>query len=242
MLKGRIFPPEQERGLGMYRIMIVEDDRAIAQALARQLEKWGYEARTVEEFDQVLERFRQLRPDLVLLDISLPFYSGYYWCAEIRKESRTPILFLSSAGDDMNLVMAINLGGDDFLAKPFSMEVMVAKIQAILRRTYDFGPDSACLRVGDALLDLTQAAVTCQGRRAELTKNEFLILKALMERKGQPVSREEMIRRLWEDESFVDDNTLTVNVTRLRKKLEGIGLKDWVKTRKGLGYLVEGEQ
>ena len=142
----------------------------------------------------------------------------------------------------MNLVRAINLGGDDFLAKPFSMEVMVAKIQAILRRTYDFGPDSACLRVGDALLDLTQAAVTCQGRRAELTKNEFLILKALMERKGQPVSREEMIRRLWEDESFVDDNTLTVNVTRLRKKLEGIGLKDWVKTRKGLGYLVEGEQ
>lgn len=221
----------------MYRILIVEDDPVIARALERQLGQWGWEARRVEDFTQVLETYEAYCPHLVLLDISLPYCNGYHWCAELCKRGKVPILFLSSAGDEMNLVMAINLGADDFVAKPFSMEVLTAKIRALLRRSYDFGSDASVLRCGGVSLRLGDGVAAYGGKTAELTKNEAQILQQLLESPGRTVRRETLIRALWEREDFIDDNTLTVNVTRLRKKLEAIGLEDFIVTRKGEGYL-----
>ena len=222
----------------MYRILIVEDDPTITDVLERQLTKWGYLVETVTDFGGVLEQFARYDPHLVLLDISLPFYNGYHWCAEIRKVSQTPILFLSSSGDDMNIVMAINLGADDYISKPFHLEVVTAKIQAILRRTYAFGAELNVLKLGDVTLNLGDSALVYGAERVELTKNELRILQTLMESGGNVVARDRMIHKLWDTDSFIDDNTLTVNVTRLRKKLEGIGLSDFIKTKKGVGYLV----
>ena len=223
----------------MYKILIVEDDPVIASSLARQLTRWNYEASYVREFDRVMEEFSQLQPDLVLMDITLPYFSGYYWCAEIRKTSRVPIIFLSSAADEMNQVMALSMGADDFIAKPFGMELAIAKIGAVLRRAYDLPAASAQLHAGDVTLDLQEAALLYKNEKLSLSKNEFLILRILFEHKNSPVSREELIRALWNDESFIDDNTLTVNIARIRKKLEEAGLRDFILTRKGLGYLIE---
>ena len=225
----------------MYTIMIVEDDPVIASALSRQLERWNYQVFYTAEFDTIDQQVRKQQPDLILMDITLPSFSGYYWCTEIRKFSRVPIVFLSSASDEMNQVMALSMGGDDFIAKPFSMDYAVAKIGAVLRRTYEFTADSLSLHVGDVTLDLGEAAVLHRGQKLALSKNEFLILRTLFEHKNTPVSRDTLIRRLWDDESFIDDNTLTVNIARIRKKLEEIGLGELIKTRKGLGYLVEEE-
>ena len=222
-----------------YKVFLVEDDEVICQSLTRQLEGWGYEVCPVQRFDRVLEEFEQLHPDLVLMDVSPPFLSGYHWCAQIRQQSRLPILFLSSAGDDMNLVMAINMGADDFVAKPFRIEVLVAKIQALLRRAYSFGAEPQTLRAGNLVLDLSEAAVLVNGVRQNLSKNEYGILRILMERKGRTVSREEIIQRLWQSESFIDDNTLSVNVARLRKTLQSLGAGDCITTRKGMGYQLE---
>ncbi len=222
----------------MYRILIVEDDTTITNVLERQLTKWGYLVETVTDFGGVLEQFTRYDPHLVLLDISLPFFNGYHWCAEIRKVSQTPILFLSSSGDNMNIVMAINLGADDFISKPFHLEVVTAKIQAILRRTYAFGSELNTLKLGGVTLNLGESALVYGAERVELTKNELKILQTLMESGGHVVARDKMILKLWDTDSFIDDNTLTVNVTRLRKKLEGIGLSDFIKTKKGVGYLV----
>ena len=222
----------------MYRILIVEDDSTITAVLKRTLEKWNYQVTAVGDFSRVLEQFEEDGPDLVLLDISLPFFDGYYWCGEIRRVSQVPIIFISSASDDMNLVMAVNMGADDFLAKPFKLEVVMAKIQALLRRTYAFGEQKTVLRVGDAVLNPGDGTLDVGSRKVELTKNELRILNMLMERKGTVVSRDDMIRQLWEHEDFIDDNTLTVNVTRLRRKLEGVGLSGFIETKKGLGYLV----
>lgn len=226
----------------MYKIMIVEDDQTITDVLSRQLERWGYAVCVPDDFAQIDREFLHKEPDLVLMDISLPYYDGYHWCEEIRRCSQTPIIFISSAGEDMNQVMALHMGADDFIAKPFSMEVATAKIQAVLRRAYAFGGDKNVLRAGGAVLNLSEAALSFGGSRLELSKNEFKILQVLMEHPGSPVSRDILIEKLWETESFIDDNTLTVNVTRLRRKLDGIGLSDFIKTRKGLGYLVEGER
>lgn len=223
----------------MYRIFIVEDDETITGVLTRQLERWGYTVEAVADFAGVLEQFESFQPHLVLLDISLPFYSGYHWCGEIRKVSRAPILFLSSAGDELNQVMALSLGADDFVPKPFSLEVVTAKIQAMLRRAYSFGQDPAVLTHQDLTLNLGDASLTCGDTRVELTKNEFRILQVLLEQKGAVVPRDTLIRRLWESESYIDDNTLTVNIARLRKKLEELGRGDLIVTKKGLGYLVE---
>lgn len=223
----------------MYKIMIVEDDAVIAGVVSRHLTKWGYEVFCVEEFADVISDFRREKPELVLMDISLPFYDGFYWCSEIRKESRVPIIFISSADDNMNLVMAIHLGADDFIAKPFLMEVMTAKIQALLRRTYDFKAERSVLSCGRVILHLEDGKVECAGKSCELTKNEFRILKLLMEQKGSIVSRDFIMRSLWEDEAFIDDNTLTVNMTRLRRKLEELGCRDFIRTKKGMGYLIE---
>ena len=222
----------------MYKILIVEDDPAIAGALARQLACWGWDTRLADDFARVDRTFEEYGPDLVVLDLKLPLYDGYHWCAELRRRSRVPILILTSAGDDMNLVMAVNLGADDFLAKPFAMEVLTAKLRALLRRSYDFGAGASRLASGDLVLSLGDGVVQCGSSRCELTRNEAQILRQLMESPGRTVRRTELIRALWEREDFIDDNTLTVNVTRLRKKLEDIGAGGRIVTRRGEGYLL----
>ena len=223
-----------------YRILLVEDDETMVDILKRNLEKWGYLVHVAEDFQNVMQEFQDFEPQLVLMDISLPFYNGYYWCGEIRKVSKLPVIFLSSSGDDMNLVMAINLGADDFVAKPFRMEVLTAKIQAVLRRTYTFGTASPSVLTHKGLtLNLDTSVLSYGQEKLELGKNEFGILRTLMEHPGKIIERSVLIRNLWETESFIDDNTLTVNVTRLRRRLEDIGLKNYILTRKGMGYYVE---
>ena len=224
----------------MYRILIVEDDESIAQALTRQIAAWDMEVRCVSDFHMVMQEFADFDPQLVLLDIMLPFYNGYYWCSEIRRVSKVPIIFLSSASDNMNIVMAMNMGGDDFIAKPFDMTVLISKIQALLRRTYDFGGVLPVLEHKGALLHTGDNTLTYQGEQIPLSKNEYRVLLTLMENKGQVVSRERLMEKLWETDSFVDDNTLTVNVNRLRRKLEAAGLEDFIVTKFGVGYLICG--
>ena len=225
----------------MHKILLVEDDEIIRQQVKQLLEQWGYEVVAVEDFMDVLGIFVESDPHLILMDIGLPLYNGYHWCSEIRKISRVPILFLSSASDNMNIVMAMNMGGDDFIAKPFDLNVLTAKIQAILRRTYDFAKAQEALGCRGAVLNTADASLTYQGQRLELTKNDYRILQTLLERKGKVVSRDLLMQRLWETDCFVDENTLTVNVTRLRKKLESVGLHDFIVTRKGMGYLISEE-
>lgn len=223
----------------MYRILIVEDDPVIAGAIKKTIESWGLEVKCVEDFSNVLGEFVEFDPQLVLLDISLPFYNGYHWCTEIRKLSKVPIIFISSASDNLNIVMAINLGADDFLTKPFDLSVLTAKVQALLRRSYQFAGGSNLIEHRGAILNLSDATLTFQGEKIELSRNEFKILQLLLENKGQVVSRETIMTRLWETDSFIDDNTLTVNMTRLRKKLDQAGLPGFITTKRSLGYLVE---
>ena len=223
-----------------YRILLVEDDEMMVEILKRNLEKWGYLARGITDFQNVMDEIQSFEPQLVLMDISLPFYNGYYWCGEIRKVSQVPVIFLSSSGDDMNLVMAIQLGADDFVAKPFRMDVLTAKIQAVLRRAYTFGVSSPeVLAHKGVTLNLDSQILAFGDQKLELGKNEFGILRTLLEHPGKIIERTELIRNLWETESYIDDNTLTVNVTRLRRRLEEIGLKDYILTKKGVGYYVE---
>ena len=220
------------------KVLIVEDDPGIAQAVAEQAEMWDLEARCVKNFRNVLAEFSEYDPHLVLLDISLPFFNGYHWCGEIRKVSKVPILFISSASDNMNIVMAMNMGADDFIAKPFDLNVLTAKIQAMLRRTYDFAAAVPVLEHRGALLNTGDNTLTYEDEQISLTKNEYRILLTLMKNKGRVVSRERLMERLWETDSFVDENTLTVNVNRLRKKLDAAGLHDFITTKFGVGYLI----
>lgn len=224
----------------MYRIFVVEDDAVIAEQIGKYLEKWGYEVETVRDFTDVMGQFAACEPQLVLMDIGLPFYNGYYWCAEIRKVSQVPIIFISSASDNMNVVMAVNMGGDDFVVKPFDLEILQAKIQALLRRAYAFTSPGTMLEYRGVMLNMTDMSLSsCQNPqscRIELTKNEFRILQSLFEAAGGVVSRDMLMKRLWDDECFVDDNTLTVNMNRLRKRLAEIGLCDLIQTKKGVGY------
>lgn len=222
----------------MYRLLIVEDDAGIAGAVGKQAEMWDFSVKVVEDFRRVLEDVAAFDPHIVLLDISLPFYDGYYWCGEIRKRSKVPIIFISSAADNINIVMAMNMGADDFIAKPFDQSVLMAKIQALLRRTYAFAASVPVLEHRGALLNTGDATLTYGEEKIPLTKNEYRILLCLMENRGTVVSREKLMERLWETDCFVDDNTLTVNVNRLRKKLDGVGLTDFIVTRFGVGYLV----
>ncbi len=223
----------------MYKIFLVEDDEAIAAAVVKHIASWGWEPRRAVDLTKVMEEFTAFSPHLVLLDIGLPYRNGYHWCAEIRKLSRIPIVFLSSASDNMNIVMAMNMGGDDFIAKPFDLEVLSAKIQALLRRTYDFGSAPPLLEARGAVLDTGDNTLRYEGQTLELTRNEYRMLQVLLEQKGRTVSRDTLMRKLWETDSFVDENTLSVNVARLRRKLEGIGLDGLIRTKKGLGYLIE---
>lgn len=222
----------------MYRIFLVEDDETIARLIKKHLEKWEYEVSTVQDFGNVLGEFAVCDPQLVLLDIRLPFYNGHYWCTQIRQVSKVPIIFLSSVSDNMNIVMAMNMGADDFIPKPFDLEVLTAKVQALLLRSYDFAGSSSMLEHKGMLLNLSDATILYQEQKVELTKNELKILQTLIENKTQVVTRETLMTRLWESDMYVDENTLSVNVNRLRKKLTSIGLEDSILTKKGIGYQI----
>ena len=221
-----------------YKILIVEDDMDIARVEKEHLEKWDFSVHCVEDFRQVASEAIKYQPDLILLYIKLPYYNGFYWCSEIRKFSKIPIVFVSSADDDMNIVTAMDMGGDDFIAKPFSLSVLTAKINAILRRSYSFTGQISVLEHKGLRLNLSDAEAFYGDCCIALTRNEFKILQLLMENAGEMVSRDAIIMHLWESESFIDDNTLTVNIARIRKKLNDIGAMDYIITKKGIGYLV----
>lgn len=223
----------------MYKILIVEDDETIAGGLKNHLEKWNYQAECMTDFKDVMGKFVEFEPQLVLLDIVLPFFNGFHWCQEIRKISKVPIIFLSSANDNMNIVMAMNMGGDEFIEKPFDLNVLTAKVQALLRRAYSFQGNVNVLEHEGMLLNLNDASLSYKGEKMSLTKNEFRILQMLMENSGKIIARDDIIARLWESDAFIDDNTLTVNVARLRKKLENVGMEGRIKTKKGIGYYLD---
>ena len=223
----------------MYKILIVEDDETIAGGLKNHLEKWNYQAECMTDFKDVMGKFVDFEPQLVLLDIVLPFFNGFHWCQEIRKISKVPIIFLSSANDNMNIVMAMNMGGDEFIEKPFDLNVLTAKVQALLRRAYSFQGNVNVLEHEGMLLNLNDASLSYKGEKISLTKNEFRILQMLMENAGKIVARDDIIARLWESDEFIDDNTLTVNVARLRKKLENADMEGRIKTKKGIEYYLD---
>ena len=220
----------------MYKIFMVEDDEIIARSIREHLQAWNYDVCCVEDFSNVVAEFVRFDPQLVLMDITLPFFNGYHWCSEIRKISKVPVIFLSSAADNMNIVMAVNMGADDFIPKPIDLEVLTVKIQAMLRRSYDFAGTGSMLEHKGAILNLNETTLTYQEQKIELTKNEFRILEILMENKEKVVSRETLMTKLWESDNYVDENTLSVNVNRLRKKLEALGLEEFILTKKGIGY------
>jgi len=223
----------------MYKLFIVEDDMGIAESVRRLAEMWNLEVRLCSDFRSVTEEILAFAPHVVLLDISLPFYNGFHWCSELRKVSNVPIIFISSAADNMNIVMAINMGADDFIPKPFDGNVLIAKVQALLRRSYDFSGSVPVLTHRGAMLNTGDNSLTYGETKIDLTKNEYRILLCLMESKGKVVSREKLMERLWETDCFVDENTLTVNVNRLRKKLDAAGLSGFISTRFGVGYIIE---
>ena len=220
----------------MFKILIVEDDRGIAEGIQSLLEQWGME---VQDFRNITGEFETYQPHLILLDIKLPSYDGYYWCGQLRQRTAAPIIFISSAADNMNIVMAMNMGGDDFIAKPFDLDVLTAKVQALLRRTYDFAPAEPVLSHRGAVLQTGGQSLLVNGEKLPLSKNEYRILWTLLKEKGKIVSRERLMEALWQTDSFVDENTLSVNMARLRKKLDGAGLAGFIATRVGAGYLVE---
>ena len=222
----------------MYRLLIVEDDKGIAEAIKNQAELWDLRVHCIENFRNIMTEFAEFDPHIILMDISLPFFNGYHWCSEIRTVSKVPIIFISSASDNMNMVMAMNMGADDFIAKPFDQSVLMAKLQAMLRRTYDFSASVPVLEHRGALLNTGDNTLIYNDEKIALSKNEFRILLILMENKGKVVSREKLMEHLWESDSFVDENTLSVNVGRLRKRLDAAGLEDFITTKFGIGYMI----
>lgn len=235
------FPKHHIRkaSIHMYKLMIIEDDKGIADAIKEQASLWDLDVLCAENFRDIMKDFAAFSPHIILLDISLPFFNGFYWCSEIRKVSTVPIIFISSASDNMNMVMAMNMGGDDFIAKPFDQSVLMAKLQAMLRRTYNFGAGSPIIEHKGALLNTGDNTLTYRDQKIPLSKNEFRILSVLLKNKGKTVSREKLMEALWETDSFVDENTLSVNVNRLRKRLADSGLTDFIMTKFGMGYLIE---
>ncbi len=222
-----------------YKIYVVEDDEVIANSIARRLKAWDYQVKITGDFQQVREEFVSYDPQLVILDITLPFFNGYHWCKEIRKISEVPVLFVSSAYDQMNQVMAMNMGGDDFIAKPFDLEILLAKVQALLRRTYDFHQTSTLIPCGKGFFNQANGSLQLDNKQVELTKNESKILSTLLANKGKIVLRNDLMLKLWNSDEYIDENTLTVNVARLRTTLSDLGLGDLIKTRKGEGYIIE---
>lgn len=223
----------------MYRLMIIEDDKGIAEAIKVQAEQWDLQVHCIKNFHSVMTEYAEFNPHIILIDITLPFFNGYHWCSEIRKISKVPIIFISSASDNMNMVMAMNMGADDFIAKPFDQSVLMAKLQALLRRTYDFAASVPVLEHRGVLLNTGDQTLTYGEEKIPLSRNEYKILHILMIEKGKVVSREKLMEQLWETDSFVDENTLSVNVGRLRKRLDAAGLDDFITTKFGVGYLIE---
>lgn len=223
----------------MYKLMIIEDDAGIAEGIENQAKKWALETYVAKDFTDIISEFGEFNPHIVLLDITLPFYNGFHWCNEIRRISKVPIIFISSASDNMNIVMAMNMGADDFIAKPFDGNVLMAKVMAMLRRSYDFSTGAPLMEHRDAILDTGDQSLNYKQEKIELTKNEYRILFCLMQNKGKVVSREKLMESLWESDAFVDDNTLTVNINRLRKKLDNAGLTKFISTKVGVGYIIE---
>lgn len=223
----------------MFKVMIVEDDVKIREIVKENIIKWGFDILCIENFNEVFNSYVKYEPHLILMDINLPCFDGFYWCNKIREVSKVPIMFISSRSTNMDIIMAMNMGGDDLIQKPFSLEVLMAKLNALLRRTYSYASvESNVIEHRGAVLNLKESSVAHNGEKVELTKNEFKILHILMNNNGSIVTRDKIMRSLWEDESFVDDNTLTVNINRLRKKLENAGLIDFIQTKKGQGYVI----
>lgn len=224
----------------MHRVLLVEDDPVIAEAIRNHLSMWDYDVSLVSDFRNIIKQFSRVEPHVVLLDITLPYRNGYYWCTEIRKVSKVPIMFISSASEDMNIVMAMNMGADDFIIKPFNLSVLSAKLSALMRRTYSFGQQTNIIEYRGVVLNLNSTELSYQGQTIELTKNDFKIMQILLENAEKVVSREEIMISMWNSDRFIDDNTLTVNITRLRKKISDIGLEDFIITKKNMGYMVGG--
>lgn len=223
----------------MFKIMVVEDDVSLKNIIAKCLTKWGHDVHQIENLENIIEEFKNYNPELVLLDINLPFYDGFHWCNEIRKISKVPIIFISSRNSNMDVIMGVNLGADDYIQKPFSVDVLVAKVNALLRGTYNFVDNNSNQIIHNGVtLDLSTATINYEDNTIELTKNEIKILHELMKYKGQIVSRNKLMKKLWDNDWFVDDNTLTVNVNRIRSKLNEIGLEDFIETKRGLGYII----
>ena len=223
----------------MRKILLIEDDLDVAKELVLSLRKWGFEVESIDEFNNIMKEFIEKKPSLVLMDVNLPFYDGFYWCEKIRDISNVPIIFLSSRDSNMDIIMGMNNGGDDYITKPFSVEVLISKINALLRRSYDYNSSDSLIYYNDAVLDVEKCIFRYKDNEIELTKNEIKILSLLIKNKGKVVSREKIMMNLWNDDEFVSDNTLTVNITRLRGKMRALGLEDVIKTKKGIGYLIQ---
>ncbi|MFT0801917.1 response regulator transcription factor [Bacillus swezeyi] len=221
----------------MFKLLLIEDDESLFQEMKERLTGWSYDVYGIQDFNQVMQEFAEIKPDCVIIDIQLPKFDGFHWCRLIRSRSNVPILFLSSRDHPADMVMSMKLGADDFIQKPFHFDVLIAKIQAIFRRVYDYNTEPNILKSWcGATVDIEQNHVSNEAGAIELTKNEMFILKQLIEQKNKIVSREELIRSLWNDERFVSDNTLTVNVNRLRKKLDVLNLGQYIETKVGQGY------
>lgn len=223
----------------MFKIFVVDDSQIISEKLKNELEKWGFGVILADDFERVFDTFKGEKPDLVVMDIGLPFYDGYFWTRKIRDISNVPIIFLSSKEDTMNKIMAMEMGADDFVSKPFEIDLLLAKIKAILRRAYDYKENLSRLEIRGLILDLKSMAISYGEKSLDLSKNEFKILETLMVNKGNVVSREKLMTSLWSTDIYIDDNTLTVNISRLRKSLAGLGIGDFIKTKQGYGYYVE---
>ena len=221
------------------KVYVVEDDDVILKALKKFLQNWSYEVHVADDFSSVYEKFLKVKPDLVLLDVSLPFFNGYYWCEQIRKSSNVPIIFISSADENLNKIMAMNMGADDYITKPFDLELLLAKIKAILRRTFEYSESTNNISYKDVIIDRDRMLLKFANEEISLSKNEYLILEMMFEYPEKVFRREEFMDKIWQTDEFIDDNTLTVNIMRLRKKLEDIGLKNFIKTKKKVGYYIE---
>ena len=223
----------------MNKIMIIEDDPKIADYLATYLEKYNYQVTMVDEFDKIIDTFQSAKPDLVLLDVNLPYYDGFYWCRQIRKESICPVIFISARTGEMDQVMAIENGGDDYITKPFSPDLIIAKIRSQLRRAYGEyagGQQERVLDLHQLKLFPERQELTFEDKVTLLTKNETNIIGLLIDRYPKVTGREDLLEKLWDDQTFVDENTLNVNMTRVRKKFQELGIKGAIETMRGSGY------
>ncbi|QBD86480.1 response regulator transcription factor [Clostridium tetani] len=225
--------------INLYSIMIIEDDKKMAKLIKNHLERYGYKTFLIKDFSNIKDEFLEHKPDLVLMDINLPFFDGFYWCSHIRSHSKVPIIFISSRDSDMDQVMAIDNGGDDFITKPFSYDVLLAKIKGVLRRVYGSYAkgDTDFLKIDDLILYTNKNVLEYKGKKTELSKNEFSLLLHFVKNINKIVSRDTLLGILWSDTDFIDDNTLSVNVTRLRKRLEEIGITNAIETKRGQGYM-----